>query len=210
MKISVEIEGRKSIKDIQREFEKHLSPNQIKKSTALAINDTSRRVISRTKSAIKKTYTVNKKYLDRIVTMKPAKGTTSGLYAEIHYKYTPVPLVGFKFKSPKRTKMKPKAGGVRIEVVKGRSKMLNHAFVAQMKSGHTGIWGRGDYRNGKFVPSKEKTSSGKQRITELRTASPFTMGKNKDIEQSNITFIKKTLPDRTRAILQKKVDNLSK
>lgn len=210
MRINIEIENQNSLRNIQREFEKQLSSDQIMKATALALNDTSRRVITRTKSAIRKTYTVNKKYMDRLTFMKPAKGTTYGLYVEIHYKYTPVPLIGFKYKSPKRTKIRPKAGGVRIEVLKGQSKMLNHAFIATMRSGHTGVFGNGYYKNGEFIHSKDRTGSGKTRITELRTASPFTMGRNKDIERSNIKFIESTLPERTRAILQRKIDNMSK
>ena len=74
---------------------------------------------------------------------------------------------------------KPKQSGSSISVAihKGKTTMIRHAFVATMASGHKGVFSRGRYQKRVgFVPGREKTASGKIRITELMTASPFTMG----------------------------------
>jgi len=212
MQIKVTIEGQKSLSGIQREFSDKLSEKQILKATALALNDTSRRVISRSKKEIKQEYTVSNKYLDRMAKVrKPARGTQSGLYAEIHFSYKPVPMIGFKNKDKGTKKgIRLKAGGVVVEILKGKQQLLKHAFISTMRSGHQGIYGRGSYVNGKFVFSKERTSTKKSRITEYKTASPFTMGRNKEIESRNTEFVKRTLPSRTKALLQQQVDKLTK
>ena len=212
MQINVTIEGKKSIESIQKEFSNQLSEKQILKTTAFALNETSRKVISRSKKEIKQEYTVNNKYLDRMAKVKkPARGTQSGLYTEIHYRYSPVPMIGFKNKDKGTKKgIRLKSGGVQVEILRGKQQLLKHAFISTMRSGHRGIFGRGSYINGKFIFSKERTSSGKSRISEYKTASPFTMGRNRNIESRMTAYVKQTLPSRTKALLQLKVDKLTK
>ena len=210
MKISVSIEGKRAVQDIQKEFKDQLSEKQILKTTAFALNETSRRAISFVRKEVRKEYTVNNKYLKRMAKLgKPAKSTPSGLYAEVLYSYKPVPMIAFKFKAQSKKKgSKSNLRNIQVEIRKGKQTLLRHVFIATMKSGHTGIWAHGQYQHGKFVYSRNKTASGKDRMSEMQTASPFTLGTNKDIEKRAIEQIQKTLPSRLRALLQQRVDKL--
>jgi len=211
MQVNITFEGKKSIEAIQKEFQGQLSEKQILKTTAYAINETAKRVVSRSKKEIKQEYTVNNKYLNRIHRIKKASGTTSGLYAEIYFSGKPIPMIGFKYKDKsKKGGKRLKSGGVIVEIFKGKQQLLKHAFIATMKSGHTGIFGNGSYIEGKFVHSKERTASHKSRITEYKSPSPYSMERNKGIKERNFAYIETTLPSRTRALLQNKLNKLTK
>jgi len=205
------IEGKKSLKSIQQEFANKLSKKVILKTTALSLNITARRVISQVKKDVKKEYTINNKYLNRMATLKPASGTVEGLYAAVSYSYKPVPMVGFKNKDNNKSKSpKKRTGGVTIEIKRGRNQLLKHAFIATMASGHKGIYAQGLYKGKTFINDKVKTEKGKARITEMRGPSPMTMVSNKDIQKRTVTYVKTNLPPRLRALLQNEINKLTK
>lgn len=204
-------EGKKSLRSIQQEFANRLSKKVILKTTALSLNITARRVISQVKKDVKKEYTVNNKYLNRMATLKPASGTVEGLYAAVSYSYKPVPMIGFKNKDNNKSKSpKKRTGGVTVEIKRGKNQLLKHAFIATMASGHKGVYAVGSYQGKNFVHDKERTKSGKQRITEMKTSSPMTMQSNKDIQKRTITYVKTNLPPRLRALLQNEINKLTK
>lgn len=212
MKFSITVDSKQSIQSIQREFADKLSPKEIRKTTAFALNTTARRVISLSRKEIKKEYTVNNKYLDRMAKLsKPASGSSEGLYAEVSYSYKTIPMIGFKNKDNNKSKSaKRRIGGVTVEIKHGVSKHLKHAFIATMASGHKGIFAVGSYVDTSFVYDKERSISGKNRITQLRTSSPMTMTSNKNIQKRTIEYIDLNLPSRLRALLQNKVNKLTK
>lgn len=209
MKFTVTIEGKKSIEAIQKEFADKLSPKEIQKTTAFALNETGKRVGSMINKPIKEEYTTNAKYRKRIAKVtKMAAGQPNRLYTEVSYNYGTIPMVGFKYKD--NSKGKNKTAGVTVEIKKGKNKILKHAFVATMKSGHKGIFAAGKYGAKGFIHERIKTTNNKQKITELKTASPFTMATNKAIESKTTATITEQLPKRVRALLQIKVDKLTK
>jgi hypothetical protein len=210
--MNIKVEFKTPIGKIQKEFENQLSGKQILKTTAVALNETARKAIPQLKKEAKTRYTIDRKYLSKIAKItKPARGTHSGLYVELSTNTSPTPLIGFKHRNLKPMHWKRgMSGGVQIEVIKGKQHLLKHAFIATMTSGHTGIFQSGRYQGGKFVPGKDRTSSGKTRITELKSASPFSMIRNKDIEKNIQNTIQSQLPGRVRALLQQKVDKLKK
>jgi len=212
MKFSITFEGKKSLQSIQHEFADKLSPKEIRKTTAFALNTTARRVIALSRKEVKKEYTVNNKYLDRMANLsKPASGTVEGLYAAVSYSYKPVPMIGFKSKDNNKSKSpKKRTGGVTVEIKRGKNQLLKHAFIATMASGHKGIYAVGSYKGKNFVFDKARSQSGKQRITEMRTSSPMTMISNKNIQKRTIAYIESNLPSRLRALLQNKVNKLTK
>ena len=97
-----------------------------------------------------------------------------------------------------------------IEIKKGKNQVLKHAFVASMVSGHTGIYAAGRYKGAHFMYDKEKTKTGKQKITEMKGPSASTMAANKNTQTHVTTYVEKNLPARLRALLQQKVDKLTK
>ncbi len=87
---------------------------------------------------------------------------------------------------------------------------IRSAFIATMANGHVGVFSRGRYikRTG-FVPGREKTDRGKVRITELFTASPFTMGVNKEVAQDVQQFMGNEVTARVHGILTARVAKIA-
>ncbi len=211
--IKIEYEGNTDMNRIAKEFQGRLSEKEILRTAAFAVNITARRILGMLKKDVKKDYTITNKYLDRAAKLtKPASGSISGLYAVISYSPKTIPMSGFNFtdlnKSGEFVTYNKPVNGVRIEIKKGKQEILRHAFVKTMKSGHLGIWGHGSYKGGKFVPSDTRTGGGKPKITEMKTASPFTMYTNPKMDE-RILKAAKQMPERYRALLQKKVDKLN-
>lgn len=205
IKFNLTYEGKKTAGSVQREFANRLSEKEILKTTAFALNTTARRSQGFVKREVKKDYTTSNKYLDRMSKLsKPASGKQGGLYAEVSYSFKPVPMIGF------RHKQNGKRSGVSVEIKKGKSILMKHSFIATMKSGHQGIFSSGSYVSGKFRPAYSRTSNKKTRITEMRTASPLTMATSKGLQPRIIKYIGQSLPSRLRAMLQRKVDQVTK
>ena len=208
--VVISYEANKSMKDVAKKFESVLSEKEILRTAAFAVNTTARRVSTMVRKEVKKDYTISNKYLDRMSKLsKPAKGTIQGLYAELSYGYSTMPMVGFKFKDLNKERgfvgFNTKTQGVRVEIKKGKQTILAHSFVKSMASGHLGIWGHGKYLGKQFVHLKETTSKGKIKITEMKTASPFTMYTNKTMSRRINEYVDKTLLSRFTAMLEAKV-----
>lgn len=213
-RINITYEGQKSMREVEEDFKNLLSPKEIQKAAALTLNTTARRVLGMIKKEVKKDYTISNKYLDRAAKLtKPAKGTQQGLYAEVGYSFQTIPMIAFKH----RDKNKPgfvsfasKINGVQIEIKRGKSQLLRHAFIKTMSSGHEGIFAHGHYNKGSFVSAREFTSSKKPRITELKTASPFTMYTSKAMDQRVTDYVDKTMTERYRTFLQQRVNRIAR
>ena len=97
-----------------------------------------------------------------------------------------------------------------MAIHKGKTTMIRHAFVATMSSGHKGVFSRGRYQKRiGFVPGREKTASGKLRITELMTASPFTMGISPDVRTDVAEFMGNEVTARVHGILTSCVNKIA-
>ena len=193
-------EKRGEIKRITQQFRNQLSEAQIKQGTAQAINGVMQRSISKINKGVKKEYNINSKYLARMAVVSP-KAKQNELYAGIKLRYAPVPVVGFK---PKQT-----GPAVSVAIKKGKKAMVRESFITTMRSGHTGVYARGHYEKGGFVRGKEKTSTGKTRITEIQTASPFTMGTSQNIATEIRSFMGTEVLKRVEGILKGKVDKIT-
>jgi|WetSurMetagenome_2_1015567.scaffolds.fasta_scaffold267180_2 hypothetical protein len=214
-RISVKYEGNKSMQKVADEFRGQLSEKEIAKTAAFAVNTTARRVLSMVRKEAKKDYTISNKYLQRMAVLsKPARGNASGLYAEVSYNFGTIPMVGFKYKNlnPKKQKyfaFNSKMKGVQVEIKKGKTMILRHAFIKSMASGHLGIWAHGYYKGKRFIPDNATTSSGKLKITELKSASPYTMYTSKSMSKKIQKYVDDSLTERFRAMLKIKLDKIS-
>jgi vacuolar-type H+-ATPase subunit E/Vma4 len=207
-------EGRESISQIQRKFEAELNEKQIWHATAQAINDTSNRVQGFIRKQVRNNYTVNSKYLARMSFIRRrAKPEFSRLYSMIDFNYRPVPMIGFKHSGYKGSRQP-----ISMEMKRGRAEVFRHAFIATMRnqdkggefSEHEGIYAAGRYEGKKFVYANERTPSGKMRITELKSASAYTMaGAKESVPKINI-YVDNYLPGRLKYFLQKKLEKLTK
>jgi len=202
--VAITYEGKQSVKDIQRKFKDHLSQKEILKSTAYAINMTAKRVQGHIRQQIRKEYTIKNKYLsdkknDFAKISKMAAGQQNRLYAHVSFSYKTVPMIAFKHTGTPGSK-RP----VTVTIKKGQTKVFKHAFVRVMRSGREGIFAQGKYADKKFSYDKDSKT-----ITELKTASPFTMTFNKEIQPKINTYVAKELPGRLQAMLEKKLKKMS-
>ena len=89
--------------------------------------------------------------------------------------------------------------------------MIRHAFIATMTSGHKGVFARGRYKKRiGFIPGREKTASGKIRITELMTASPFTMGVSQTVRTDIAEFMGNEVTARIHGILTSRLNKIER
>ena len=87
-----------------------------------------------------------------------------------------------------------------------------------MASGHEGVFARGMYRKkAKFEyanPGKPQpqflTRTGKRRITELCTVSPFAMVVNKDVGTPIAKYLGDEVVRATKGMLEKEIEKLTK
>jgi hypothetical protein len=199
----IEIKTKADVRKIQTRFRLYLSEEQILKTTARTLNITAERVRGFAKREVKEVFTINKKYLDRMsYVSKYASGTVGGLQADVSFSFKPTPMVGFSYMR------NGSRGGLTIEIKRGVQKPMRHAFVATMKSGHTGIYATGRYIGKKFVPLKERTTGGKTRITELRSSSAYSMFLNPTMQKKTVAYVSDQLPKRLTALLQQKVNKM--
>lgn len=200
MEIIITQERRKEIERIQREFRNLLSENEILRGTAQGLNSVLSRTIPKIKKQIKSEYDIAQKYLTRMAVVSP-KANSSRLYGGIIINYSPVPIIAFK---PKQTR-----SNITVAIHKGKTVVIHNAFITTMATGHKGVYSRGRYTKGRgFIPENIKTMSGKVRITELKTASPFTMGTGKSVAEDVQMFMGAEIMSRVTGILKAKVNKI--
>lgn len=194
-------ENRREIERIQQNFSHTLSESEILKGTAQAVNGVLSRSISRINKQIKSEYNITQKYLSRMAAVYP-RAVSSRLYGGIKISYSPVPLIAFKPKKMQRN--------VTVTIRKGKTVVIHNAFIATMESGHKGVFSPGRYAKGRgFIPENTKTASGKVRITEIKTASPFTMGTSKNVAEDVKAFMGSEVVARVEGILKMKVKRIA-
>jgi hypothetical protein len=210
----ITFEGRQTVEEIQRKFKGQLSESEILKTTARALNETAKKVQGFIRKQVRQQYTISSKYLNRVSYINHyAKGQQTGLYANVVFSYQTLPMIAFAHSGVKNKKDQV----ITVEIKKGKTETWRHAFIATMynqkKSGeyanHEGIFAAGRYVGKRFEYDHSRTASKRQRITELKTASPFTLMTNKVIEKEVYAYIDRALPSRLEYFLQKKVDKMA-
>lgn len=145
-----------------RKLNRDLTGNEFNTSIARALNHTIRKTRTASSKEIRKFYNIRSKDVKR--TMRIDRATLHDLESSLISIGRPLPIIAFK---PRQTKK-----GVTVRIGSKR-KRINKAFIATMKSGHTGVFARGHYKRGMsfLFRYKRVVPSGRNDlpITELKT-----------------------------------------
>ena len=149
---------------------KQLGEQQTNRAVASALN----RVASQGKTVASRTirqrYRIKKSQLDK--RMGQSRAGAKHLQARIWTSGSPLPVSLFKYRQTKK--------GVKVSIL-GKQNVIPGAFVAKMKSGHTGVFARGRYSAKGFEFRKKRINYGHKKyakdlpISTLYTASEGTM-----------------------------------
>lgn len=201
MQIKITQEKRGEVERIQNEFRGKLSTNEILRGTAQGINSALARSVPRINKRIKEKYSITQKYLSRQAVVSP-KANSNHLYGGIKINENRLPVIAFRAKQS--------GSSVSVAIHKGKTEIIRNSFIATMASGHKGVFSRGRYqkRTG-FIPCKDKTASGKVRITQLMTASPYTMGISPDVRTDVAEFMGNEVTARVHGILTSRVARIA-
>ena len=103
--------------------------NNVLGTTKTAIKDEIQKKVTAKTTPINKTLTVKKMFV-------------SDMSANITCKGEPLPLIGYKYSKTVK--------GIKVQVLQnsGGTELIKHSFVAEMKSGHKGIFWRAERRKG--------------------------------------------------------------
>lgn len=181
-----------AVNAMRREFSK-LTSSQFNLGVARAINYVAAKAKTKASKDIRSVYKIRAKDLSKSISVKKATKTT--LTGFIVATGSPLPLVAF---SARQTKT-----GVSINIM-GTRKVVKRAFITTLKSGHKGVFARGEYGNPKFIFAKPRLP-----ITELTTVSvPKSF-----MSEKVITAMEKQIlldfPDRLRHELQRIADTMT-
>lgn len=163
----IEIQVKDSIRKVQASY-KDLTGPELRRSIAFALNHTIRKAKTAASVAIRKQYNIRAKDIKPTIKLKFA--ISGNLRSALISVGGPTPIYGFK---PRQTKT-----GISVKIGKKRKKIPS-AFIATMRSGHTGVFAKGDYTKGKFKFRKKRVrkKGPDLPITELKTvAIPQALG----------------------------------
>lgn len=138
-------------------FEREAIPKALSRS----LNRTAEQARTQASREIRTHYYVSARAISRAIKIIRAREREPT--AAVEGTGPPLPLVAFGARPTKR--------GVSVAVKRGHRKLIRGAFIARMKSGHLGVFGRGEYVGGKFIPRLKRLRRGGNDlpITELKT-----------------------------------------
>ena len=192
----IEINVQDAIRKLRNEFADMTGAN-FRVAVARAINHSIAKARTTSTKAIRGRYKVRSS--DIKGKMRVNKSTRSNLTATIALSLRPMPAYAFGARKTKK--------GVSVNIT-GRRKVIRGAFIAQMASGHKGIWGRGQYDGKDFAwrkqaakqadrkPSKKTGKPSDLPIEEIVTASPFSMITHKAVADQVATQLNNDFPAR--------------
>ncbi len=153
-------------------------------------------------SQISGTYAISKKNLRADTNISMSKTEEDGaIIGQIKYSSLAIPLHRFNV-SPAKSATPGKSQHVSVGVLKGARTRLNNAFVAQMRSGHFGIFERlpGEYIRGRAGRTKHSERIGKQgdkgRYPEFYGPSMSQMGDKQEIRDAVTQAAQETVDKR--------------
>lgn len=139
-------------------------PKTIPKAAARAINKTATATKTEAWKQVKKIYTIKRVRFNKAWD-KVSRATASNLKAELISRSPRLPLSYFKIKPKSPPKRRPR-NPVFVQVKRGEGGPIRDAFVARMKSGHTGVFhrmqdgSRGEIHEYKIRPRPKKRGQG--------------------------------------------------
>jgi len=133
---------------------------------------------------VRETYNVSRSEVDKAITVRPASVTDPTVFINVHGKMLPLIMFSPSQKVGRRS-------GVIVKIKRGGRTVSKAMFIAQMKSGHIGIFTRMEE---KFM----KTNPNRQAIRENYTISVANMFGSRPI----IEALERLLTDKFPAILE--------
>lgn len=181
-----------AVASMRKEFSK-LTSEQLNLGIARAINWVAAKGKTKASRDIREVYKIRAKDLNKGLTVKKAsRQTLTGfIIAEGH----PLPLIAFTARQVKT--------GVSINIM-GTRKIVKRAFITTLKSGHRGVFARGQYQNPKFIFAKPRLP-----ITELTTVSIPRSFMSDKVLKAFEDYVKQDFPDRLRHELQRIADTMT-
>ena len=140
-----------------------LSADKVALGTARAINHTLAKGKTAASKEIRSVYNIKASYVGKAISITKSSRTT--LEGTINISGSPMPIMAF---SPRQTQK-----GVAVTIKRGNRKLINRAFIRRMKSGHIGVYARGEYESNSFAFRKKriKKVGADLPIEELKTTS---------------------------------------
>jgi hypothetical protein len=153
------INTEQAIKTLRRELKPVVA--EIPKAVSRAINDSMRQTHTQAKRAVTERYNVFSASVQRKNLYKIKFASPSTQTATMHVANKQIPIIAFKGvrQDAKETRVSKKGtsvfsrlknrgkktGGVNVQILRGRKTHIRSAFIATMKSGHVGVFARGEY-----------------------------------------------------------------
>jgi len=134
------VDCREAIKKLNDTFG-YVKENDRKLAVARAINHTMAKAKTQISREIRDKYALDAKTVSQALNQIKADRLT--MTGKIVIRGKPISL--YKFKARQTSK------GVTVEVMRGKRRLIPGVFLAQLKSGHTGVMFRGKYGQGKLV-----------------------------------------------------------
>lgn len=199
----VKIDVREAVKTLQKEFSE-MEGSKFRLAVARSLNSMASILRTRAKREAMKTYSLKRSEFKVDKYMGIGKASRNDLTAKLGVSIKPFPIYAFR---PVQTEK-----GISVRIM-GQAKTIRNAFIATMKSGHIGVFGRGGYQNikdfnwrntprsnatafrrinGKIVPVAPNDNP----IEELKTASPYSMVTHSSVLESLAADLEQEFPDR--------------
>ncbi len=139
-------------------------------AAARALNKTASQARTEAARLIKARYHIGTRVISRAITLE-RRANRAQLTAVVAATGRPLPLLAFRARQTRR--------GVSVEVTRGVRKLIRSAFIATLRSGHKGVFARGGYAGGRFIPQSARLP-----ITELMTLGIPQGFSNRVVEQA--------------------------
>lgn len=190
---SIHIDVSTAIKDLKK-IHSRISGPKFDQAVVRAINHTIAKAKTSASKEIRNVYGAKSKDVKKaLLLFRASRIDPSGSLVATG---RPLPLMAFRARQNKR--------GVSVRI-KGKSRLVHKAFIATMKSGHKGVFARGQYQDGKFKFRKRRVRKGPSDlpISELKTISvPTALSKDVILEHVQ-TGMERDFPIRLSHLLSR-------
>lgn len=214
MAVTIQINTKEATEKLRREFAK-LSPAEFNRAASTALNETITQARTQIKRDITGKYNITSAYLsNKLLVIDRAK--SNRLYATLSMSTATIPLIQFKatkvttsevarsisYRTLKSGRVKVvkggkvKAGGVQVQIVKGRTGFIRGAFIINAKYGqnvaHRATLSGGNAYSGGSFQFRNKRQNKKGADTPLGSMlslSPLTAGTSQEVQRKLNAFL---------------------
>jgi hypothetical protein len=192
---TVVIDIKDAVRGIRSQFAHLKSQSEVNSTIARAINHTAAKAKTAASRQIRDRYKIRAKDLKPAI--KVHKANRTNLEAAVMAVGRPLPIYAFGARQTKR--------GVSVNVM-GKRQVIRSAFVATMKSGHTGVFARGGYKGYQFDFRRQRVqrTGPDLSINEITTSSVPKMMANEIV----ISHLERIMSEQFPARLQHEVSRM--